>query len=72
MEEEKEEVDYDEFENSDDETEFEKKKNIVTDTEESDTEERDESTDRTLELGDIIEILAPTHSEIHETTFYID
>ena len=72
MEEEKEEVDYDEFENSDDETEFEKKKNIVTDTDESDTEEREESTDITLELGDIIEILAPTHSEIHETTFYID
>jgi len=26
----------------------------------------------TLELGDIIEILAPTNSDIHESTFYID
>ena len=58
-------VDYEEFENSDDETEFENnKKNI--------DEEVDESIGITLELGDIIEILAPTHSDIHETSFYID
>ena len=69
------------YEISDDETEFEKnKKNMDEDTHadmDEDThadmdEETNESNGITLELGDIIEILAPTHSEIHETSFFID
>ena len=58
---------------SDDETEFEKnKKNKDEEPNEELYEEHNESTGITLELGDIIEILAPTHSDIHETSFFID
>ena len=53
------------YEISDDETEYDKK-------EKEEKEEESESSDITLELGDIIEILAPTNSDIHETTFFIN
>lgn len=57
------------FLESDDETEFEKDRKQDKD---EDEDEEEESMDITLELGDIIEILAPTNSELHENTFFID
>ena len=42
------------------------------DSKELQEEEVEEDSGITLELGDIIEILAPTNSDLHETTFFID
>ena len=58
MKEPEEDVDFEEIEFERKETEFD-----------SDNESTDEIT---LELGDIIEILAPANSDIHETTFFIE
>ena len=59
-----EELDFTEFENPEDENKFENKKNNTT--EEKETEEM------TLQLGDIIEIKAPSNHLLHENTFFID
>lgn len=50
----------------------ENQKNESEEEEEEEEEETSESSSITLELGDLIEILAPTNSDIHETTFFID
>ena len=58
------------YEEEDDETEFETQKKREPSSEFSDISS-DES-DNFLKLGDIIEILAPTNSDIHENTFFIE
>ena len=58
------EVDYEDI--SDQEKEIDSKEEPEIESED------DSSSDITLELGDIIEILAPTNSDLHQTTFFID
>ena len=56
--------DYQENIEDDDESEFENNR--------EEEEEEEVSSSISLELGDIIEILAPTNTDIHENTYYID
>lgn len=55
----------------DDETEFENEKRLSK-SDEEEIQESPNKSDNFLKLGDIIEILAPTNSDIHENTFFIE